>query len=365
MRKNKIVHVITGLNQGGAEKTLYRLVTNSTHHQHIIISLLDKGYYGDLLEKNGIKVVTINMNRGVFSIQSFFKLYKTIKEINPNIVQTWMYHADLLGGIASKLAGVKGIFWGVRHSDINSSNTSKKTQLIIRLLAKLSNYIPTKIIYCAKFSANIHESLGYSKQKTVLIQNGIESSTIKNKKIKNDIVFFAMIARYHSIKNHALLLNSLSIIKSKGYAFKCFLAGSDIVADNSTLVSMIRDLRIEDNIVLTGQQENIYDFLKEIDFHILSSDSEAFPNVLAEAMITGVPCISTNVGDASLIINNLGWISEPKDITGLSANIENALEMYNNNYNEYLKISEKCINHTKENFSIETMVNKYYHSWKI
>ena len=111
----KICHVITSLESGGAEATLYNLCRVSRHHvQHVVICLQSNGKYGPLLLENGITVETLDMSRGKFSFRSFFKLCKTIKKHKPDAVQTWMYHADFLGGLAARIVGVKNIFWGIQ-----------------------------------------------------------------------------------------------------------------------------------------------------------------------------------------------------------------------------------------------------------
>ena len=107
----KILHIITGLGDGGAELTLYKICKYDTSNTHIVISLKDKGKYFSLLNKQGIKVFCLNMN--FFSIYKIFFLIKKISNLKPDIVQTWLIHADFLGGIASRLAGINNIIWNI------------------------------------------------------------------------------------------------------------------------------------------------------------------------------------------------------------------------------------------------------------
>src|SRR5690625_4423932 len=99
----KVVHIITGLNDGGAEGVLYRLCTNDKKYTHTVISLLDMGKYGPLLEEHGIKVYCLNMKRGKITLSDLSRLYRKLKKNQPDIVQTWMYHGDLIGGIVSRV----------------------------------------------------------------------------------------------------------------------------------------------------------------------------------------------------------------------------------------------------------------------
>ena len=126
----KILHIITGLGDGGAELTLFKICKYDKVNQHIVISLTNKGKYFSLLNKLGIEVYCLNMN--FFSIHKIFFLIKKIKIIKANIVQTWLVHADFLGGIAARLAGNKNIIWNVRYSNIEIKKSKLSTILTIK-----------------------------------------------------------------------------------------------------------------------------------------------------------------------------------------------------------------------------------------
>ena len=102
----KIIHVITGLNNGGAEAILYRLCKYDKSNKHTVVSMMDSGKYGELLRNENIDVYTLNMSAGKLTFNGIINLYKIIKKFKPNVVQTWMYHANLLGGIVAKIAGI-------------------------------------------------------------------------------------------------------------------------------------------------------------------------------------------------------------------------------------------------------------------
>ena len=114
----KILHITTGLNDGGAEKTLFDLIKNSKNNLNIVISLRGKGKYGKYLEEYGIKVFYLNFSFSLYSIFKFFKLIQIIKKTNPDIVQTWQYHADFIGGFAAYIANSRNILWSI-HSYIS------------------------------------------------------------------------------------------------------------------------------------------------------------------------------------------------------------------------------------------------------
>ena len=370
---NKITHIITGLNNGGAEAVLYRLCTNDTGATHTVISLMDMGKYGPMLEEQGIEVVCLNMPQGRLTIAGLVKLWKTLRQHKSSVVQTWMYHADLVGGVIAKLAGIKKINWGIRHTDLVPGESSKATIFIAKLCAKLSNFIPSKIVCCAQRSVEVHAALGYNQSKMVVIGNGYElAKYAPNAELAKQLIselslpnlpLLGMVGRFDPLKNHENLLQALGLLKKKGYAFSCLLIGPNMDSNNQELGQWITDNKLSENVILLGQRPDIPAIMNTLDVHLLSSISEAFPNVLAEAMACGTPCVTTDVGDAAVIVNNTGWVVPPKNPTALAEGIEQALLEMQNQPEVWQERKHKCRKHIEENFSIETMISKYHNVW--
>lgn len=369
---DRVLHVITGLNDGGAEAVLYRLCTQEPS-KHQVISLMDNGKYGPLLIKYNIPVYQLNLNPSKPSPYKIFELYKLIKKIEPSIVQTWMYHADLLGGIAAKTAGVPKIFWGIRHSNLSKGTIKPTTYAVMKSCALLSHFIPTKIISCSKAAVNSHIAQGYDSDKFEVVQNGYDLNSFRPLSQSVERVNFssagfpviAMVARFDIQKDHANLLNALSILKNKGLNFHLVLVGKGINHDNFELMQLIKDssLVVDKDITLYGQSDNIPLLMNSIDLHVLSSLGEAFPNVLAEAMACGIPCISTDVGDAKEIVSEYGWIVESQNSTLLAEAIESALEELLSDGFKWQIRKKEGINHIRENFELKSMVDGFSKVW--
>ena len=132
----RVVHVITGLGDGGAEHALFKICKYDDLNKHFVISLKGPEKYSSLLNKIGIKVYCLNTN--FFSIWKFIYLVKLIRALKPDIVQTWLVHADFVGGIAARFAGVKNIIWNIRYSNIEAGKAKLSTVLIIRILSLFS-----------------------------------------------------------------------------------------------------------------------------------------------------------------------------------------------------------------------------------
>jgi glycosyltransferase involved in cell wall biosynthesis len=367
----KILHIITGLGDGGAELTLFKICKYDTNNKHIVISLKDKGKYFSLLKKLDIEVYGLNMN--FFSIYKFFFLIKLISSIKPNIVQTWLVHADFIGGIAARLVGIKNVIWNIRYSNIEIGKSKLSTILILRILSKLSFIIPLFIITVSKRAIKIYEKKGYDKKKLKFIPNGYDLSILKVNKIqkrnfkkkiniKKQIPIIGNVARYDPQKDHLNLLYALSLIRLKNIDFFCTLVGSNINKSNIDLVSKIKKLKLSNFVKLLGRNDNISEVMNGLDIHVLSSSyGEGFPNVVAESMACGTPCITTDVGDAAFIVGKTGWVVPPKNPIRLSKSIEMALNEIGTV--KWKKRCNKSRAKIKEKFSINKMLESYNKIW--
>ena len=371
----KVLHIITSLNDGGAEALLYRMVTSkSDSFEHVVVSLMDAGKYGLLLEKAGINVHYLNIHRGKLGIFASFKIFDLVKKNQPDVVQTWMFHSDILGGIFARLAGVKNVIWGVHHTTLFKGESKYSTILIVKLNAFLSRFIPNKIIYCAQKSREVQESIGFSASKGVVVSNGYDvSQFIRNDQLgyifRNDLnisgnFLIGNVGRYNPLKDHKNLLLALKEVKAKSNAkWHCILVGTDLDEANLELSGLIYELGLTDSVSLIGRRNDIPSVMNAIDLLVLSSSSEAFPNVLNEAMACGTPCVTTDVGDAALIVSDTGWSVPAHNPNALAVAIIRMID--ENKLNESAWENRRSLSRERivENFSLEKMIAKYEFVW--
>ncbi|MBE0472108.1 MAG: glycosyltransferase [Methyloprofundus sp.] len=371
----KVSHIITGLNNGGAEGVLYRLCKYDSNHKHVVISMMGEGKYGPLLKEAGIEIHCLNMKPGRVSLSGLSRLFRLLKQNKPDVVQTWMYHADLIGGVVARLAGVKHVFWNVRHSTLEPGKSKRSTIWVAKACAFVSGLIPKKIVYCAHEAKVVHETLGYKKGKAEIIGNGYDltqfsidsgASIAFRTEIGSSVDenLIGMVGRYDPQKDHANLIDALGLVRNAGYNFKLVLIGRDLDANNQTLLNHIHDNQLTETVVLLGQRTDIPAVMNGLDLHVLSSSfGEAFPNVLAEAMACGTPCVTTDVGDAALIVGETGWVVPPKEPEALAYAIMQAIEEKQTNHQVWLDRKLACRNRIVENFSIEKMIANYHQAW--
>ena len=348
----KIVHIITTLDDGGAEHTLFKICKYDKLNNHVVISFKKNGKYYKLLKELGIKVFQLNLK--YYTIHKIFSIIKILKSTKPDLIQTWLIHGDLIGGIVAKLIGIHNVVWNVRHSDLKIRKTKFSTILISKFLSKLSYSIPKLIIINSLRAKKIYEKNGYDKKKLKFVPNGYDLKILKpdtfkkinlkkKLKIRHKVPLIGNVGRYDPKKDHLNLLNALSIIKSKNLDFYCILLGLNIDQNNSLLVSQIKRLKLNNNVKLLGTTKKISNIMNGLDVYVQSSSfGEGFPNVVAESMSCGTPCIVTDVGDASSIVKGCGWVVPANNSEKLAIAIEKAIsEIYSK------KWRQRCINSRK------------------
>ena len=367
----KIVHIITSLDDGGAEHTLYKICKYDKSSEHIVISLKGAGKYFYLLNKICVKVYCLNLK--FYAIYRFLYFIKLLRSLEPDVVQTWLVHADLIGGLAARFAGIENVVWNIRYSNFNIRKAKLETILLVNLLVKLSYFVPKLIIINSKKAKKFYEAKGYNKKKLVLIQNGYDLSILKpNKfqeiffkkkfKIEKTIPVIGNVARYDPKKDHSNLLKALSLIKSKNINFLCVLVGARIDSSNVNLISEIKKFQLSAHVKLLGQNSNISEVMNGLDIYIQSSSyGEGFPNVVAESMACGTPCIVTDVGDASDIVGKTGWTVPPNKSIKLAKTISIALNEIRDK--KWSKRCSQARSRIKKKFYLEKMIKSYSETW--
>jgi glycosyltransferase involved in cell wall biosynthesis len=371
-----VLHVITGLTDGGAESVLFRLCVADTSNRHLVISLRDLGKYGEILRTLGVVVHCLEMDKGKIRLSDLWKLGKLIRSHRPDLVQTWLYHADFIGGIVARIVGIRRVYWGLRSTNLVADETNRSTRIVIKLNALLSFLVPKKIISCSVKGVEVHQSLGYRKDKFSVVPNGYDlhqfapdaeaGHTLRlSLEIPDGIPLLGMVARFDPQKDHLNLIKALGMLKQSGHAFFCVLIGSGMNEFNIELLAWLDSHGVRERVYLLGQRNDVPVVMNMLDLHILpSAFGEAFPNVLCEAMSCGTPCIATDVGDSALIIGETGWIVPINTPLDLSRSISIALDEKQINPDAWALRKSNARQRILERFSIEKMVENYHLVWE-
>jgi len=335
----RILFVITGLDYGGAERMLLNLVVRlAPSHEIVVVSLTERGPMAADFERLGARVIALGM-RGPHAMPSaVLRLVGHMRTIRPDVTSTWMYHADLVGGLATRLAGLPGPAWGIHNGDLSIESTKRLTRAVIRLNARLSGALPRLIICCSHAARRMHVEQGYRDDRFMVIPNGFDMERFRPSDdarrwlraelgLPADAVLVGLVARWHPVKDHAGFLRAASLVSRTHPGTHYLLVGSECDAANAALVALVESAGLTGRVHLLGARDDIARVTAALDVAVSSSTGEAFPNVLGEAMSCGVPCVTTDVGDSAHIVGDTGRIVQPRDPQALAVALAEVVGM--------------------------------------
>lgn len=364
----KVVHIITGGDgRGGAEGALLRLIIGTSKTvEHVVYTLMDMPEYDNDFRQAGVAVKSLNIRSPKSFTINLYRLREELLSNCPDIIQSWMGHSNLLFGIIGRSWGIP-VVWNIRQSRVSKKELGTKNYALMKVSAKLSKFVPYRIINCSLKSIERHKKAGFYDN-FIYIPNGIniDSSYLESIQLKKNEKFtVGHVGRYDPAKNHALFISSFNSFNKHHPDSKCIMAGTGVSNENTIFRSRYKYL-INDSFILLGQidtREELSHVYKKMDCLVLSSITEGFPNVLIEAMSFGVPCISTDVGDAREIIADTGWIVPSEDQEALEEALTEAYHEYIDFPEKWAARREKAYNRVVENYSIEKMCERYMSVW--
>lgn len=329
----KVSHVITGLRPEGAQAMLAKLVlaTRGAGVAHAIISLMDEGALGPALAAEGVRVSTLGMRAGVPAPGALLGLVRLLRRERPDVVQSWMYHADLLAGLAAPALGIP-LVWGIHHSDVEPGHVKPLTRVTRAVCARLSGVLPDRIVCAGEAARRSHAAIGYRRDRLVVIENGFDGARFRpdaaaRARIRTELAIapdapvVGLVARFHPDKDHATFVGAAREVAGRVEGATFVLAGDGASAENAELRRWIAAAGLTARVRLLGRRADVPAVLAAVDVLASSSRAEAFPQVLGEAMLCGVPCAVTDCGDAREIVGTTGRVAPPRDPAALGAAI--------------------------------------------
>jgi glycosyltransferase involved in cell wall biosynthesis len=315
----RVLHVITGLGLGGAEGQLTALLARAPRAgtEPAVASLLPGGENREALARAGVSVTDLGMARGVPDPRAVARLVTAIKAMRPHVLQSWMYHADLVATAAHAILGKAvrpRLVWGVRCSDMDTARYGLALRVVIALSARLSGR-PDAVVVNSQTGRAVHEGLGYRPKRFVFIPNGIDTERFRPDPaarramrgelgVAEDAVVAIHVARHDPMKDHETFLAALAA--NPGVTGIAVGLGTE-------------SLPARPNLMALGARRDVPRLLGAADIFVSSSAfGEGFSNAVAEAMATGLPAIATDVGDARFILGGTGAIVPPRDARALA-----------------------------------------------
>lgn len=308
---------------------LYKLLTGMNRDQfnNSVISLTTLGPIGEKIQDLGIPVRALNMQPSLTSLIALWRLRRWLHQNPPDLIQTWMYHANLMGGLA---AGRTPVIWNVRNSVLSRHDSKRHTRLVQRIAGRMSRRLACQIIFNSHLSQHHHHQLGYDASRSVVIPNGFDLDMFQPNSMAHHTIreslgiiseqpIIGYIARFHPHKDHLNFIQAAVQIHHQLPNAHFVLCGKDITWDNPVLTTWIRESQLDESVIhLLGIRTDIPAITASLDIAVVASLSEAFPNVIGEAMACEVPCVVTDVGDSAQIVGELGQVVPPQNPTALA-----------------------------------------------
>lgn len=370
----QVVHIISGLLHGGAETVLQRLATAPGNTVgHTVVSMTSEGVMGAALRDAGVEVVALDMQGVAGSLRGLWRLYRLLRSRRPDVVQTWMYHADLIGGLVARLAGIRAVAWGVRNSGVSLGESSRSSRVTAWFCARVSGFVPGVIVACARRAAEVHRRWGYQADRVLVVPNGYDLSVWHPDAdqrqalrtewgVPDDAVLIGCVARWNPLKDHGNLLAALALALRSCPQLRCALIGLGMSRDNAELIGLARHYGLLDHLIFLGRRDDVPLLMRALDVHVLSSKAEGFPNVVSEAMASGAACVVTDVGDAADIVAGHGWVAPPQDAAALGQAIVQAVAAVRDpRWPERRDAARESV---ARRYSLQTMVHRYETVWR-
>lgn len=333
----RILHVITGLQRGGAEAMLVRLLAamDPAAFEHRVLCLGPESPLAGELRDQGVRTLCLGLRADPLLLGSLPCLFRGRPPWRPHLLQGWMYHGNLAAYLtAHLLAGRTPLVWNIRVGIDTMATYRPLTRGLIRLGARLSRSADA-IIYNAVAAREQHEAIGYRKERSHWIPNGFNLERFRpdpgaRVQVRQELglppeaPLLGQFARLHAEKNQQLFLSALGSLPPEVHGL---LAGQGIHPDQPELAAMVRQYHLAGRVHFLGERTDLPRLTAALDIAISPSWNEGFSNALGEALACGVPCVATRVGDSAALVGPAGRLVPPGDAEALVAALRELLAL--------------------------------------
>lgn len=361
--KIRMLHLISTLDVGGAEQNLLRLASSMDAglFENHVACMTRPGPLARSLELAGIPVHSLNMRKGVPDPRAVLRLRFTASLVRPDLVQCWMYHANLLG---LALLNPKRTLWNIRCSDMDLSLYGGVYRFAVKTGALLSG-LPSAVVVNSKAGRDVHEALGYRPRQWAVIPNGFDTAVFRPDPearvriraelgIPGDAFTVGLVCRYDPMKDHeAFFLAAEKLLRSCPDA-RFILAGRGVTRDNPSLRKILPD---SPAFHLLGERSDIPAVCASLDVATSSSAwGEGLPNAVGEAMASGIPCAVTDAGDSAALVGETGVVVPKADPSALCSAWES---LHDAGVDRRRALGEKARKRILEHYGLSAMVERY------
>lgn len=362
-----IAHVITDLGLGGAEMVLLRLLEKSdrARFDSNVISLRGLEPLGHRIADAGFEVTALGI-RAFPGPLDLLRLTRLLRRRRVDVVQTWMLHADLVGGLAAQLAGRIPVAWGIHAGKLDRRIHTRRATWTVAVNARLSGWLPSKIVCCSETSVAEFGRLGFPRERMLVIENGFDlerfrpsdearRSLRRELSLADDALLVGLVARFHPQKDHRSFALAAQRVLGTHPDAHFVLCGGDVVPENRALVEWLGPAAPRTQLL--GARDDVPRIMAALDVACSSASyGEAFPLVIGEAMASGVPCAVTDCGDSARLVGDTGRVAPTQDPEALARAICGLLALP---ATERRALGQAARRRIADHFTLEQMVRRY------
>lgn len=364
--RRSIAHLIIGLAKGGAETALYQVLKYQVDFslEHRVISLGAAHYYEPLIRELGVELIDLDLRRHPF--KTLVQAGKAIQGVD--CLCCWMYHANFIGYYFARCLHIPRLIWCIRHANLDTAVNKKTTLWISEQCAKRSKKVDV-IAYNGIAARKVHEEKGYSCENGKTLDNGCDCEAFapiidakkdlcKELGVPESKKIILSITKDYAIKDVPGFIRAFGMLHKIEQNAIAVVCGYGITAVNDSLKMICKEqgLILGKDIFLLGLRHDIPRLLSACDLYVLHSLGEAFPNTLLQAMACECLCLTTDVGDARLILAQDDQVVPSGDTEALFQNMERLLRLSKKKDKELRKQNRK---RAREAFDIRRVIAQY------
>jgi glycosyltransferase involved in cell wall biosynthesis len=362
----RVVHVITGLEPGGAEHQLVNVASrlDRSRYEPVVISLTGRGPLTEPLEAAGVPVHGLRVRDPI----GFARLARVLRRERPDLVETWLYKADLIGSSATIAVTRAPLLWSIHQTELQPEPGLRSNVWAAKAGARLSRWLPTLILCVSPEAADAHAAMGYRRDKLRVVPNGFDVDRFRpddgaRVALRRELGWdettpiVGLVARFDPQKDHRTFLAAASRVAAELPQARFVLCGRGITTDNRGLVDLIEANELGQRVRLLGTRDDMPRVTAALDVAVSSSAfGEAFSIAIGEAMAAGVPCVVTASGNAAELVGDAGRVVPVRDAGALGAGMLDVLRL---SQDERRALGARGRATIVERYSLDSVVRRY------
>lgn len=378
----KMVHIITDLNgYGGTEKTLLRYLAGTDRRivEHVVFVLKSCGTQntvGSAIRDLGVPVLEFGLQSWPNVLSFPFRFIRALRATRPDVISAWLYHPIFTAELYRPFAvGSPRVVWHIRNLPSYAHGPGFRNSFrraFLRLVGLLSHRSDALIVANSTEAMTAHQAIGYRQAGWHVVRNGIDfhgyspdpgrrRSVREALGIRDDEIVVTAVGRFVPEKGYGHLFEAVArsaVLQSLRLQGKLrFLGvGQGVSEDNAAFVALCAPVFDRGSRNLLGRQEDVQSYLAAGDLFILSSVSESFPNVLIEAMASGLPVVATQVGGVADLGLDPAALATPTDSLSIAHAIDRVLSLDAEHRAEITRRQQEVV---RERYSTQLMNRRF------